>query len=504
VPDIGGADVTVIEILVAEGDQITADMPLITVEGDKATMEIPAPFAGVVKKIAVKVGDKIAEGSLVLELAQEGPAVTATEATKATEAPAAVESIQEVRIPDIGGASGVTVIEIAVKPGSQVNIDEPLLTLEGDKATMEVPSPLAGEVTELKVKVGDKVSEGDLILMIKGKGAPSTKPAPASAAKAGVPQQATTHIAHTPPSQMLSAPNAAGEYASPGVRRLVREFDLDIKQIKGTGIKGRITREDVQNHVKNRLRSGSGLSVLPAPQVDFAKFGEIETQPLSKIKKISGANLHRNWVTIPHVTQFDEADITALEEFRKQQKDSAAAKGIKLTPLVFIMKAVVAALRELPNFNSSLDASGEQLVLKKYFHIGVAVDTPNGLVVPVIRDVDKKSIYTLAQELAEISTKAREKGLSVAEMQGSCFTITSLGGIGGTAFTPIINAPDVAILGVSKSQMKPVYQADGQFQARLMLPLSLSYDHRVIDGADGARFIVHLAKCLNDIHSLVL
>lgn len=398
-------------------------------------------------------------------------------------------SIQEIHIPDIGGSKGVSVIEVMVKVGDIVEEEQSLLTLEGDKATMEVPAPMAGEVTEIRVKVGDKVSQGDLILLMKTAAkAQVSKPAqtPAPAATKATPAASRT---------VESTSNDA--YASPGVRRLAREFELDLKQIRGTGAKGRITRDDIKEYVKSRLKGGGfGLNLAEAPEIDFSKFGVIETQELSKIKKLSGANLARNWVTIPHVTQFDEADITEMEAYRQANKDKMAAQGVKLTPLVFIMKAVVAALKQYPLFNSSLDSGGEKLILKKYFHLGVAVETPNGLMVPVIRDVDKKSIEELAKELAAISTKAREKGLSLAEMQGSCFTITSLGGIGGTAFTPIINAPDVAILGVSKSQMKPVYQKDGSFVPRLMLPLSLSYDHRVVDGSDAARFVVYLSEYL--------
>ncbi len=402
------------------------------------------------------------------------------------------EPIQTIRIPDIGGAQGVTVIEILVAVGAQVSLEDPLITLEGDKATMEIPSPQAGVIQKILVKVGDKVSEGSAIVEIKGTAsAASEKPqtaaqaAPVAAAAVAQPLQ---HSADTAVTQDL--------YASPGVRRLAREFELDLKQIRGTGAKGRITRDDVKDYVKNRLRGSGGLTLLPAPEIDFSKFGPVEVQALSKIKKLSGANLHRNWVSIPHVTQFDEADITEMEAYRQAQKEVMSAKGVKLTPLVFIMKAVAAALKQYPLFNASLD--GDQLVLKKYVHLGVAVETPNGLMVPVIRDVDQKTIEQLAQELGAVSTKAREKGLSIAEMQGSCFTITSLGGIGGTAFTPIINAPDVAILGVSKSQLKPIYQKDGNFAPRLMLPLSLSYDHRVVDGADAARFIVYLSECLSN------
>ena len=489
VPDIGGAtQVSVIEVLVKAGDRVEIDTPLITLEGDKATMEIPSPQVGLVKQIQVKVGDKVSEGSVILSLeAQEAVA------TPVSASVAATSSIQEVHVPDIGGAKGVSVIEVLVKAGDHISEEQSLLTLEGDKATMEVPSPLAGEVVDVTVKVGDKLSQGDLILHVKSSG----KVAVAAGPKLASPMTPTKTVAAVAP-----ATASGDQFASPGVRRLAREFELDLKQIRATGAKGRITRDDVKNYVKSRLKSG-GFNFAPAPEIDFSKFGAIETQELSKIKKLSGANLSRNWVSIPHVTQFDEADITEMEAYRQASKDKMAAQGVKLTPLVFIMKAVVAALKQHPLFNSSLDASGEKLILKKYFHVGVAVETPNGLMVPVIRDVDKKSPEELAKELAAISTKAREKGLSITEMQGSCFTITSLGGIGGTAFTPIINAPDVAILGVSKSQMKPVYQKEGNFVPRLMLPLCLSYDHRVIDGADAARFIVSLSQALTHFNSLV-
>jgi len=406
------------------------------------------------------------------------------------------EKIQSITVPDIGGAKDVDVIELLVQVGDRVEIETPLLTLEGDKATMEIPSPQAGVVKQIQVKVGDKVSEGSVILELEVTGAGADVPAKAAAAPS-IAQSAPA--ASTPaPSLSASALKSDDIFASPGVRRLAREFELDLKQIRPTGPKGRITRDDVKEYVKSRLKSGGlGLNLAAAPEIDFSKFGPIESKALSKIKKLSGANLSRNWITIPHVTQFDEADITEMEAYRQAHKDVMAAKGVKLTPLVFIMKAVVEALKQYPLFNSSLDASGENLIMKHYFHLGVAVETPNGLMVPVIRDVDKKSTEELANELAAISKKAREKGLSMPEMQGSCFTITSLGGIGGTAFTPIINAPDVAILGVSKSQMKPVYQKDGNFLPRLMLPLSLSYDHRVIDGSDAARFVVYLSDCLS-------
>lgn len=423
----------------------------------------------------------------------------------------------EILVPDIGGASDVDVIEVLVKPGDVIKVDDTIITLESEKASMDVPADKAGVVVDVKVKVGDKLSEGDVILTLKvdessatpKKPAESTAPSETPASKKAEPPKAAEKISENSPGELHfeeSFSDVGDLNAGPGVRRIAREFGIDLNQIKGSGEKGRITKEDVQEYVKARLKGGggSGFALPSAPKVDFSKFGEIETEALSKIKKISGANLHRNWVTIPHVTQFEEVDITEMEAFRAEQKEAAEKMGCKLTPLVFIMKTVVAALQEFPLFNSSLDASGENLIMKKYFHIGVAVDTPNGLVVPVIRDVDKKDLFQLSKELGDISKKAREKGLGLADMQGGCFTISSLGGIGGTAFTPIINAPEVAILGVSRSQKKPVYQPDGSLIPRLMLPLSLSYDHRVIDGAQAARFIVYLAKCLADIRTLLL
>lgn len=418
---------------------------------------------------------------------------------------------KQILIPDIGGAENIDVIEVLVSAGDQVKAEQSLITLEGDKATMEIPSPYTGVVENVALKVGDKVSEGSLILTMEVSESVSTqieKPAEKKPeASKPVPQkQSTTPIAQ--PAfipQVADLPPAGAEvHASPGVRRIAHEFGVDLRKVRGSGRKGRILKTDVQAFVKAALAGafGGGLNVAPAPKVDHAKFGEISTEPLSKINKLTGAVVHRSWVTIPHVTQFGDADITDMEAFRQKNKAKAEEKGVKLTPLVFIMKAVVSSLKAFPRFNSSLDESGENLILKKYFHLGIAADTPNGLVVPVIRDVDKKSIYELAEELAKISAKARDVGLTPAEMAGSCFTISSLGGIGGTAFTPIVKAPDVAILGVSRSDMKPVYQ-EGQFVPRLMLPLSLSYDHRVIDGADGARFIVDLAKRLADIESVI-
>ncbi len=429
--------------------------------------------------------------------------------------------MEKVLVPDIGNFKDVEIIEIAVKAGDRVQAEQTLITLETDKATMDVPAPFGGTIKELKVKVGDKVSEGSLIALMEASGA-STAPTPSSAAPVptpatqaataasapalkGMPAPAPVAAAHTPPTP------GGKSHASPSIRRFARELGVDLAQVKGSAGKGRVTKEDVQNFVKQSLTQPRGVAagggalpgLLPWPEVDFAKFGAVESKPLSRIKKISGANLHRNWVMIPHVTQFEETDISELEAFRKQLNDEHAKSGIKITPLAFMLKAVAVTLKHFPDFNASLDASGENLVLKKYIHIGVAVDTPDGLMVPVIRDVDQKGIAQLAKELMEVSARARDKKITAADMQGGCFTISSLGGIGGTSFTPIINAPEVAILGVSRSSMKPVWK-DGEFVARLMLPLSLSYDHRVIDGAAGARFTTYLAHVLSDVRRMAV
>ncbi|MEP7702611.1 pyruvate dehydrogenase complex dihydrolipoyllysine-residue acetyltransferase [Paraglaciecola sp. 25GB23A] len=537
VPDIGGdTDVEVIEILVAVGDKIEAETGLITLETDKATMDVPAPKAGIVKEIKIKVGDKVSQGSLVLMLEVAGAASASAPAAK-TAAPAQAESaptsssseseVIEVSVPDIGGDTDVDIIEILVKEGDKIDAETGLITLETDKATMDVPAPKAGVVKEVKVKVGDKVSQGSLVLLLEVSGsAKAAAPAKETSSKADA---APTKPTVAPASSAQKAPPvphhpSAGDqgkggkaHASPSVRRLAREFGVDLAQVSGTGPKKRVLKEDVQSFVKyelsrpkatnNSVSAGGsgGLQVLAAPKVDFSKFGEVEEVPLTRIQKISGPNLHRNWVTIPHVTQFDEADITALEDFRKEQNAIAEKRklGVKITPLVFMMKAVADAMKAYPVFNTSLSESGESLIQKKYFHIGIAVETPGGLVVPVVRDVDKKGIYELSRELTEISIKARDGKLKAPDMQGSCFTISSLGGIGGTAFTPIVNAPDVAILGVSKSEMKPKWNGK-EFEPRLMLPLSLSYDHRVIDGAVGARFVVHLSNVLGDIRQMLL
>jgi len=429
-----------------------------------------------------------------------------------------VAEIKKVLVPDIGDYKDVSIIEVMVKAGDTINAEDNLVTLETDKAAMDVPSPYAGVIKEMKVKVGDKVSQGSLILLMESSaaaGAQQATPAvtaaapsaPAAAPVAAKPAAAPVTSQVPQPAVMMDA--ATGKaHASPAIRRFARELGVQIAQVKGSGEKGRVTKDDVQQFVKTALAqprgaTGNGLQVLASPVVDFAKFGAIETRPLSRIKKISGANLHRNWVTIPHITQFDEADITEMDAFRKELGAEYAKQNIKITPLAFLVKAVVVALQQFPEFNASLDADGENLVLKKYFHIGVAVDTPDGLMVPVLRDADKKGIVQIARELGEISARAREKKIAAAEMQGGCFSISSLGGIGGTAFTPIINAPEVAILGVSKAVIKPMHQ-DDTFVARLMLPLSLSYDHRVIDGAAAARFIVFLSQVLADTRRLAL
>ncbi|NNG43336.1 pyruvate dehydrogenase complex dihydrolipoyllysine-residue acetyltransferase [Pseudoalteromonas sp. NEC-BIFX-2020_002] len=527
VPDIGDDEVEVTEILVAVGDTVTEEQSILNVEGDKAAMEVPAPFAGTVKEIKVAAGDKVKTGSLVFvfEVAGSEPAPTQAEKAAPAQESAPVQSSapssKEVNVPDIGGDE-VEVTEILVAVGDSVTEDQSILNVEGDKAAMEVPAPFAGTVKEIKVAAGDKVSTGSLIFVFEVAGsapaasAPAEKaaPAPAKAESAPAPQAAPAKA-----SNESFENNSAYAHASPVVRRLAREFGINLANVKGSGRKGRVVKEDVQNYVKNLVKQvesgqlsaskgnadGGELGLIPWPKVDFAKFGEIEEKKLSRIQKLSGKNLHRNWVQIPHVTQFDEADITSLEVFRKEQNALAEKKklGVKITPLVFVMKAAAKALAEFPTFNSSLSNDGESLILKKYINIGVAVDTPNGLVVPVFKDVDKKGIIELSRELMEVSVKARDGKLTSSDMQGGCFTISSLGGIGGTAFTPIVNAPEVAILGVSKSEMKPKWNGK-EFEPKLMVPLSMSYDHRVIDGALAARFTVTLASYMSDIRQLVM
>ena len=523
VPDIGGDEVNVTDILVNVGDNVAVEQSIINVEGDKASMEVPAPQAGVVKEILIKAGDKVKTGSLIMKFEVAG-ASSVAQPQVASSAPASVattSAVQDVNVPDIGGDE-VNVTEIMVKVGDTVAEEQSLITVEGDKASMEVPAPFAGVVKEIIVKAGDKVKTGSLIMKFevvdaspapKGEAASQPSPTPQVAAPVSSATQA-------PASQENVTASATFAYATPVVRRLAREFGVNLDKVKGTGRKGRILKEDVQAYVKAAIKavesgtvapatstgaSGAGLGLLPWPKVDFSKFGETEEVELGRIQKISGANLHRNWVMIPHVTQWDKADITDLEAFRKEQNVLAEKQklDVKITPLVFIMKAAAKALEAYPRFNSSLSEDGQRLTLKKYVNIGVAVDTPNGLVVPVFKDVNKKGIIELSRELAEISKKARAGKLTASDMQGGCFTISSLGGIGGTHFTPIVNAPEVAILGVSKSEMTPVWNGK-DFTPRLMLPLSLSYDHRVIDGADGARFITFINGVLSDLRRLVM
>ncbi|MCD9464288.1 pyruvate dehydrogenase complex dihydrolipoyllysine-residue acetyltransferase [Photobacterium phosphoreum] len=521
VPDIGGDEVEVTEIMVAIGDSIEEEQSLLTVEGDKASMEVPAPFAGVLKEIKIAAGDKVSTGSLVMifEVAGSAPVAAPAQAAAPVAAAPAVAAAKEVHVPDIGGDE-VEVTEIMVAVGDTVEEEQSLITVEGDKASMEVPAPFAGTIKEIKIAAGDKVSTGSLIMIFDVVGAAPVAVAVAAPAQAAAPAPTAAPVASAPAATTGDfEENNDYAHASPVVRRLAREFGVNLAKVKGTGRKNRVLKEDVQSFVKDALKrlesgaaasasgkgDGAALGLLPWPKIDFSKFGETEVKPLSRIKKISGANLHRNWVMIPHVTQWDNADITELEAFRKDQNAIEAKKdtGMKITPLVFILKAVAKALEAFPSFNSSLSDDGASLILKKYINIGIAVDTPNGLVVPVFKDVNKKGIYELSEELMTISKKARAGKLTASDMQGGCFTISSLGGLGGTAFTPIVNAPEVGILGVSKSEMKPVWNGK-EFEPRLQLPLSLSYDHRVIDGAEGARFITYLNGCLSDIRRLVL
>jgi pyruvate dehydrogenase E2 component (dihydrolipoamide acetyltransferase) len=493
------------------------------VESDKATMEIPAPGAGVIKELRVKVGDKVSQGMpiLVLEEGKE-PAAKAPapkpEPPKAAPAPAAAPKApaggpMTVKVPDIGDFKEVAVIEVLVQPGDTVSAEQSLITVESDKATMEIPAPVAGRIAELKIKVGDKVSEGSPILVLESDGAPA--PAREESASAPAPV-AVPEAAATPRPPVPKEPMEAQHtkpHASPSVRKFARELGVDLSRVKGSGPKGRILHADVQAFVKGALaavpapaaaKGGGAPFNLPAwPDVDFAKFGPVEAKALTRLQKLSGPNLHRNWVSIPHVTQFDEADITDLEAFRKANTADTEKQGFKLTMLAFLVKACVTALRQHPNLNSSLERGGENLILKKYYNIGVAVDTPDGLVVPVVRDADRKGVFDVARELGEISKLARDKKLKPGDMQGGTFSISSLGGIGGTSFTPIINAPEVAILGVSRSVLRPVWNGK-EFAPRLMLPLALSYDHRVIDGAAAARFTSYLASVLADIRRSLL
>lgn len=517
-PDIGGDEVEVTEILVNVGDKVEAEQSIMTVEGDKASMEIPAPQAGIVKSINVKVGDKVKTGVDIMVFDVEenvAASSTASKLSKANESQSIPVTNQkvDVNVPDIG-SDEVEVTEILVKVGDNISVDDSLITVEGDKASMEVPAPVAGKVININIKIGDKVKTGSKIMEFEATSSEmltSSEKIEKIVPSAPVTNSIAKTITNSNKDEFVA--NEAYVHATPSVRRLAREFGINLAKVTATGPKKRILREDIQTYIKNTIKqieasnvNGSVLSgLLPWPKVDFTKFGEIEELPLTKIQKVSGANLHRNWVMIPHVTEFDEADISDLEAFRKQQNIEAEKRkqDLKITPLVFIMKAVANALMTYPRFNSSLSEDAQTLIIKKYINIGVAVDTPNGLVVPVFRNVDKKGIVELSRELAEISKKAREGKLSGSDMQGGCFTISSLGGIGTTSFTPIVNAPEVGILGVSRSAMKPIWNGK-EFIPRLMLPLSLSFDHRVIDGADGARFLSHIVKVLTDLRRLVM
>nr|ELR5112002.1 pyruvate dehydrogenase complex dihydrolipoyllysine-residue acetyltransferase [Providencia stuartii] len=515
VPDIGGDEVEVTEIMVKVGDSVTEEQSLITVEGDKASMEVPAPFAGTVKEIKIAAGDKVKTGSLIMVFEVAGAAPVAASAPAAAPATPAAAAIKDVNVPDIGGDE-VEVTEVMVKVGDSVSAEQSIITVEGDKASMEVPAPFAGTVKEIKIATGDKVKTGSLIMTFEVTGAaPAAAPAPAAsapapAASAPAPAAAPAKAADN---KNEFVENDAYIHATPVIRRLAREFGVNLAKVKGTGRKGRILREDVQAYVKDAVKraeapaaAGGGLpGMLPWPKVDYSKFGEVEEVELGRIQKISGANLSRNWVMIPHVTLMEEVDTTEVEEFRKQQNKEAEKKqlGVKITPLVFVMKAVARALEEMPRFNSSISEDAQRLFLKKYINIGIAVDTPNGLVVPVFKDVNKKGIMELSRELGEVSKKARAGKLTAADMQGGCFTISSLGGIGTTGFAPIVNAPEVAIMGLSRSAIKPVWNGS-EFVPRLMLPMSLSFDHRVIDGADGARFITLVGQLMSDIRRLVM
>lgn len=539
VPDIGDvSDVDIIEVLVAVGDAIDKDDSLITLETDKATMDVPSSEAGIIQAIHVKVGDKVSQGDLILEIEtsdvaadadvssatpQEQTEISGQQRTVAepetddSEVAQVIEAAEkELLVPDIGDASDVDVIEVLVSEGDSVEKDQGLIVLETDKATMEVPASDSGVILAVTVKVGDKVSQGDSLGRMQTQtsvkkptiATSTSQPKPSSAQQPAEP--ASNRGAPVPEHPQMKKKASGGVvHASPAVRRFARELGADLSQVKGSGPKGRILKEDVQNFIKFELSrpkatASTGAFAMPEmPEVDHAKWGQVESQSLSRIQKISSVNLHRNWITIPHVTQHEDADITELDAFRKSLKDEAAKDGVRLTPLAFIMKGLVHTLKAFPKFNASLANDGENLILKNYYHIGVAVETPDGLTVPVIRNVEQKGIYQLASELGEISAKAREKKLSADDMQGSSFTISSLGGIGGTAFSPIVKWPDVAILGLSRNKMQPVWNGK-EFVPRLMLPMSLSYDHRVIDGADAARFVVHLSQTLNDIRRVLL
>jgi len=539
VPDIGSGDGEVIELFVKVGDRIEADQSILTLESDKASMEIPAPKAGIVKSLKVKLGDRLKEGDELLELEAEGaaaapeapapaaapaaaekPAAPVAEAPAAPAAPAAA-TVQDIHVPDIGSSGKAKIIEILVKAGDTVEADQSLITLESDKASMEIPSPAAGVVESISVKLDDEVGTGDFILKLKVQGAAAPAPAaPAQAAapapaKAEAPAAAPAPAAKTeaaPAPVAAPAPKGGKVHAGPAVRQLAREFGVELSAVTPSGPHGRIIKEDVQAHVKAMMQKAKeapaagatgGAGIPPIPAVDFSRFGEVEEVAMTRLMQIGASSLHRSWLNIPHVTQFDQADITELEAFRVAQKAVAEKAGVKLTVLPLLLKSCAHLLKEMPDFNSSLAPSGKAIIRKKYVNIGFAVDTPDGLLVPVIKNVDQKSLLQLAAEAAALAAKARDKKLTADDMQGACFTISSLGHIGGTGFTPIVNAPEVAILGVSKATIQPVW--DGKaFQPKLMLPLSLSYDHRVINGAAAARFTQRLSQLLGDIRTILL
>ncbi|WP_321162848.1 dihydrolipoyllysine-residue acetyltransferase [Methylohalobius crimeensis] len=546
-PPLGDVDaVDVIEVLVKPGDRIEQESPLITLESDKASMDVPASEAGQIKEVLVKVGDQVKEGDPIVRVeAVEAEAETEPEAAPSeppaettapeqAEAPPQPESqvseapqpkaekgeIQEIRVPPLGDVDVVDVIEVLVKPGDRVEQESPLITLESDKASMDVPSPEAGQVEEVMVKVGDQVKEGDLIVRLAAAGAavepeaaaeeaPPAQPEPAVPAQAeAAPEAAAPAPAPTPQAPAAKkAPEGVPPYASPSVRKFARKLGVDLQQVEGSGPKGRILKEDVEEFVKSRLQKApaeEGIAGIPAvPEIDFSKFGPVESMPLSRLKRLTGPHLQRAWLNAPQVTQHHEVDITELEEFRQSLKGEAERRKVKLTPLAFMLKALPKVLKEFPNFNASLAPDGQSLLLKQYCHIGVAVATPDGLVVPVVRDVDRKGVWALAEELAEVSARARAGKLKPDDLQGGCFSVSSLGGIGGSFFTPIVNVPEVAILGLSRARMQPVWDGS-QFAPRLMLPISLSYDHRVIDGAEGAQFVVRYGELLGDLRQLVL
>ncbi|UOF20432.1 dihydrolipoyllysine-residue acetyltransferase [Pseudomonas syringae] len=542
VPDIGNGEGEVIELMVKVGDRIEADQSVLTLESDKASMEIPAPKAGVIKTMKVKLGDRLKEGDELFELEVQGEAAAApapaaepaaapaaaekpaeaapAPAAAAEPAPAASASVQDIHVPDIGSSGKAKIIELMVKVGDSIQADQSLITLESDKASMEIPSPAAGVVESIEVKLDQEVGTGDLILKLKVEGAaPAAAPAPAASAPAAAPAKAEAaapapkaEAAPAPAAPAAPAKDGAKVHAGPAVRQLAREFGVELSAVSATGPHGRVLKEDVQAYVKTMMQkakeapaggASGGSGIPPIPEVDFSRFGEIEEVPMTRLMQLGASGLHRSWLNIPHVTQFDQADITDLEAFRVAQKGAAEKAGVKLTVLPLLLKSCAHLLKELPDFNASLAPSGKAVIRKKYVHIGFAVDTPDGLLVPVIRDVDQKSLLQLAAEAAALAEKARNKKLTANDMQGACFTISSLGHIGGTGFTPIVNAPEVAILGVSKATIQPVW--DGKaFQPKLMLPLSLSYDHRVINGAAAARFTKRLSELLADIRTILL